>query len=529
MKTPAPSDDRYRVGTLQYTRAGLFTLFGWVLWGDFCLTLMETVLPSILPIRLKDLGASNLVLSLIVTTVPSVLNMAMNPIVSFRSDRFRSRWGRRIPFLLAATPFLSLMLVLMGFSTEIGRFLHRAVFAGATSWNEAWVIVLVIGILMVGFQFFNMFVNTTYWYLFNDVVPQAFMARFLGLCRMVGGAAGALYNYFVFKHAATHMREIFIGAGILYFAAFMLMCWRVKEGEYPPPPPNVGGKRGFWAAAMTYMEECFGHRIYIYFFLAAIWGAVANACGTFNIFLPLSMGVTLDQCGKLSAVTSMVAMLLSYPAGSLADRFHPVRVGFWIKVAMLANAPVGLIWLIWSFDPSTTFHIMIATSAISVPLYAIYVAAQGPIMMHLFPRDRYGQFASAIAFMQCITAIVTALAAGGFLDVLQRHFATTPLGKDYAYRFMPVWTLVSFLVEIVFIWLVYREWKRLGGRAYQPPLPQVRAKAVATVAAPGLTAELSETTSLERFRQYAPDKPHGYDAEIQEQEARRGKKPEAIP
>ena len=34
-------------------------LFFWLLWGDFCFTLMEQVIPSILPLELRPLGASN--------------------------------------------------------------------------------------------------------------------------------------------------------------------------------------------------------------------------------------------------------------------------------------------------------------------------------------------------------------------------------------------------------------------------------------------------------------------------------------
>ncbi len=32
-------ESRFRVGTLVYSRAGLITLFAWLLWGDFVYTL----------------------------------------------------------------------------------------------------------------------------------------------------------------------------------------------------------------------------------------------------------------------------------------------------------------------------------------------------------------------------------------------------------------------------------------------------------------------------------------------------------
>src|SRR4051812_8128449 len=122
---PAAADpNRFKVGTLTYSKAGLITLFLFLLWGDFCFTLMETVVPSILPLKLNSIGAPNWVLGLIVTTIPNIMAAAINPIISFRSDRFRSKWGRRIPFLFGATPFLVIFLILLGYAAPIGRWLH---------------------------------------------------------------------------------------------------------------------------------------------------------------------------------------------------------------------------------------------------------------------------------------------------------------------------------------------------------------------------------------------------------------------
>ena len=162
----------------------------------------------------------------------------MNPVISTYSDRYRSRFGRRIPFLFFATPFVTAALVLMAFSPEIGAWLHvalRPLLGNLPAWSLAGAGVFAIALLMGIFKFFDMFINTVFWYFFNDVVPNAYMARFLGLFRVVGSLAGMLFNWFLFPVALTHFRWIFLGAAVLYFAGFMMMCWRVKEGKYPPP------------------------------------------------------------------------------------------------------------------------------------------------------------------------------------------------------------------------------------------------------------------------------------------------------
>ncbi len=103
---PTPSDHKtWKVGTLTYTKVGLIGLFAWLLWGDFCFTIMEQVIPSIMPIKFKELGASNTLMALVMTSVPSMLSTVFNPIISFRSDRTRTKWGRSIPTCWERCPF----------------------------------------------------------------------------------------------------------------------------------------------------------------------------------------------------------------------------------------------------------------------------------------------------------------------------------------------------------------------------------------------------------------------------------------
>ena len=51
MSEPIPSSTEggklFRAGTLTYTKAALFSLFAWLLWGDFCFVLMEAAAPAV--------------------------------------------------------------------------------------------------------------------------------------------------------------------------------------------------------------------------------------------------------------------------------------------------------------------------------------------------------------------------------------------------------------------------------------------------------------------------------------------------
>ncbi len=463
--------DHFKVGTLSYTKAGLITVFLYLLWGDFCFQLMETVVPSIMPIKLNDLGAPNWALGAILATLPNLMNTAINPFISFRSDRFRSKWGRRVPFLAGATPFLVIFLILLGYSEPISIWVQNAVLHGRGS--QIYVLLGVISVLMIGFQFFNLFITSVFYYLFNDVVPRAFLARFMALFRMVGGISGSLYSFFIFKYAKTHMAEIFLGAALLYLVVFLLMCWKVKEGEYPPPPENLGHERGFFAAARTYATECFTHRFYWFFFIANTCVAMTWVSGSYGVLLNTKViGLSLDTIGKVGGVTGLISTVLLYPAAMFADRYHPLRVLLIATIAQTILVPVGIAFAFTChlLEPQTRLYVWIGLACLSLPIGTLYGAAELPTLMKLLPQERYGQFCSANAMIRSVALMVAGIACGVFLDLMKRYDPD----PNQCFRFLGVWNLVFYLGSTLFLCLLYREWKKLGGlTGYQPPRPDL--------------------------------------------------------
>lgn len=462
----------YRCGSLTYTKAGLFALVAWMLWGDFCYTLMEAVVPSILPLKLKDLGCSNWMMGMIMSTIPGILGMTICPYVSFKSDRCRSRWGRRIPFILWSMPFLCLSLVLLGWSEDISAFL-RANVSVLSGFSPAAVTIGLIAIFMVMFQFFNDFVASVFNYLFNDVVPTQFLSRFMGLFRIAGTLAGAAYSFFIFKYAETYMREIFTGAAILYLVGFGLMCLKVKEREYPPLEDDEKKSSRGGAGLMTFFKESFSHKFYWLIFIGSAFGAIAGAINTFNIFFLRDMGLTLDQIGKLGAIMGIAMLSATYFAAIFIDRWHPVRITAYSSVFSLIALSMNWVWIFVNLPGDFYFWLCLATSMTSTFYMALSTVAGTPRQMRLFPQSRYGQFCSAQAMLRWLCTIMGGVSAGLFVDMV-RSFCKNP---DFAYRFNFIWSLFFTGISVVVGIIVYLYWLRMGGdKNYHPPSPWSQGK-----------------------------------------------------
>jgi MFS family permease len=283
-----------------------------------------------------------------------------------------------------------------------------------------------------------------------------------------------LYNIYIFKFAGSHATEIIVAAALLYLVGFGLMCFNVREGEYPPPPEYVGGGKGVTGALRTFGKECFSLRHYWLVFLISMSMIAAQAASPFMLFFYQQTGLTLEQIGRINGFGN-ISLAVAVPlAGWLADRFHPLRiviVGFGLQLFLAI--PATLAWLIWSPGPEVSYWLWLTISvALAAPAGALIGLQDPTVFMRIFPRSRYGQFCSANAMLRSVSAIVTGILVGVFLDTIKNW-----KGERIAYFCLPLWNMFFFGLALFFLIHLFKSWNKLGGDlAYVPPLPEGSAK-----------------------------------------------------
>jgi MFS family permease len=318
------SKKTWKVGTLTYTGAGLAVLFCWLLWGDFSYQMRDRTIPPVMQLLFRKFGASDTLTGLLFSSMPAAIGLIVGPIVGYKSDRLRSRWGRRIPFLVGPIPVIVLAILGLAFSPQLGRFFHQALGGFSPGLNES--ILLCLGVSWALFEIAQSIANFVFGGLINDVVPQAVIGRFFGLFRTVSLLAAIIFNYTMMGKAETSYVPIFLGIGALYGIGFTLMCLNVKEGEYPPPELSPE-KPSTISAIKTYLKDGFGHSFYLWFFATSVFGGLMGVPFTlYGVFYAKSIGMSLDAYGKCYALTYGISLCLAYPISVLVDRFHPVRV-----------------------------------------------------------------------------------------------------------------------------------------------------------------------------------------------------------
>jgi MFS family permease len=455
-----PESKTWQVGTLTYTTTGLIVLFCWLLWGDFAWSMKERTVGPVLGVLFHEFHASDLVTGLFFTTLPAGIGMILSPIVSFRSDRHRGRWGRRIPFLLIPTPFVVLGMLGLAYSPMLGARVHGML--GPTAPSSETIVILSFGIFWALFDIATVVTQTVYNALINDVVPQEVMGRFYGLFRAVTLIAGALFNYSIFGKADTEYIWIFLGMGTLYGVGFVLMCRNVREGDYPPVPPMDKGRdiHGFLHAAKTYFQECFSLPYYRWYFaFNAISAIITSPINLFTLYFSKSPGInmTTDALGKYITLMMLISLCLSYPLGALADRIHPIRA----SMAALVLYALGTMWGgLFARDQSTFIIAFLMNGVLS----GIYFTTSSSLGQRLLPRAEFAQFSSAGGIIIALCSMALGPAVGMFLDHVH-----------HAYRYTFLMSCILSLVALVGLIIVYRKFLELGGPdSYKAPEPSAK-------------------------------------------------------
>lgn len=444
----------WQAGTLTYDKRGLARLFSWLLWGDFAWMMRDRSVTDVVRLLLIKYDASNTIISLLLVTIPGVMSMLMGPIVSYKSDRCRTRWGRRRPFLLVGVPTAALGMIAMAFSPQMGTWLHHALGERAPSLNVC--VLIVFGVCWVIFEAAAILGGAVFNAFFNDVVPRPVMGRFFGLARVVSLGAGILFMGGVFGNASEHFTAIFIGIGLLYGVGFMSTVLMVKEGEYPPPPQTHGHSspaRAAVSAALSYFRECFGKPYYLLLFVAMTLAPLAfSPIFTFNVNFAKSLGISDGYYGRLTAVYFAVSLLLALPIGWLADKFHPLQL---VMVVMLMHA-VAAIWGGLFITDSKSFTICFMLTGILQGAYYTGGATLGPLLL---PKSTFAQYASALGLLSMLVGNIFVPLVGWMLDLSHNSYR-------YTYLLAGVMDVAALLVLVA----LYVRFRALGGpKGYVAP------------------------------------------------------------
>jgi len=408
---------RLQAGALRYTAAGLGMVMFWLLLGEFAIAMRErSALPGALEL-LRRHHASDTTVSLLMSSVPALLGILLGPLVSYHSDRHRGRLGRRLPYLIAATPIGALAMVGLAACPWIGAWTDAMLGAWSPGLDQC---VLIWFCLCWGiFECIAIMTLALYAGLVNDIIPFPLLGRFFAAVRVVSLGAGILFNYWLFPLTDTHLFEVLAGIGILFGVGSLWMCAMVKEGAYPPVAAGAPQRPGLAHVAREFAATCFAERRHLWVYAALMLAAVTfTPFNTFYQYYAASMGLSKTTLGELTAASYMASIVLALFIGAAADRWGALRVSLGILALYALVSGAGFMWV---RDGAGFAWLYVAHVVVS----GAYYTASASIPMALFPRLHFLQFNAAKDLMVGLATIATGLLQGPLLDWSGHDYSLT--------------------------------------------------------------------------------------------------------
>jgi maltose/moltooligosaccharide transporter len=279
-------------------------------FGFLGISLIWPIFNNYVPIFLRDrFGLSATFIGFIMTW-DNYLNMFVQPVVGERSDRTRTRLGRRKPWMLVGAPLAAAFFIMVpAMSTVVG-----IMFA-----------ILLTNLSMALFRAPTIA-------LLGDLFPSHQRSTANGIINLMGGIGSILA--FVVGGLLYKLGRItpFVFGSLVMLAAITLVILLVKEPPLPAPEKreqasaDSSGEGGFLSNLGQVLRA--SDRSGLFILLAILcWFLGYNALETWvSSFGKFSLGIDEGRMSLLTSGLALMFVIFALPSGLIATRFGRRRV-----------------------------------------------------------------------------------------------------------------------------------------------------------------------------------------------------------
>ena len=361
----------------------------------FGLALAITTVSSYLPVVVSDFTGSAAVIGLLIGG-EGAMALFVPLVVGVWSDQLATRFGGRLPFVLAGTPAMALALVTMGVARSLG--------------------LIAVAVTLFFFAYYVAY--EPYRALYPDLFPDSVAARaqgnqavWRGLGTIVALAGGGLLlsagTLLPFAFSALSLAGA-VGA----FAVLITRSGRVRRRRH-------GRTRNVRAAAARIATLLRRHGALRWYLGAnALWELSLAALKTFIVlYITRGLGYSLSESSLIIGVVAVLILGGALLSGKLGDRVGKLRT---------------MRWSLWVYG--VVLAIPALTSAHLALLAAVPVLAFGggvimslpyALLMPLMPEEEHGSLTGLYSFSRGVGTMAGPLLAGASVQGLGGAFGAT--------------------------------------------------------------------------------------------------------
>jgi Na+/melibiose symporter-like transporter len=359
---------------------------------------VDSITNYLLPITAKHF-TDNITLIAFMVALNRVFGFLIQPWAAWKSDGYRSRLGRRRPFLLVSWPITLVSLAVLG----------SLPFVVPPEFHRTVGVVVILFTANLAMQASLDVCYGTGDPMYGDTFVSGDLGRANGV-RMVVSQMVGVGMTFIFVPLADRNEFIpYLGA-----MGFVTLSWlvvlfglREKMPEHLPPPQRY--------TPLKPLLELRDKRIACVTMVAtAVLVVLAVTEMLLSLFVTETLGLSRTVLGHSVTAGILAGILCSYPVGLLVDRFGPrsvLIVGFLLVMVSEAG------FVFWVSDVASLYACLVLFKLSWVVIYIPVV----PLMFDGVAEGRKGAVFSAVQMTRAAVTSVATIGAGFLVDVFDNY------------------------------------------------------------------------------------------------------------
>ena len=361
-------------------------------FGFLGISIIWPIFNNYVPIFLKEEFALSATAIGFVMTWDNYLNMFIQPIVGERSDRTRTRIGRRKPWMLVGAPLAAIFFIGIPLADS--------------------VIVIMFAILFTNVAM-ALFRSPTV-ALMGDLFPSSQRSTANGIINLMGGLGTIIA--FLIGGVLYSLGRItpFVFGSVVMLAAIGVVLLFIREPEFPPEDEDKDTRQGFLSNLREVLNA--SDRSGLLILLAILcWFLGYNALETWiSSFGKFELGIDEGKMSMLTASMALTFVIFAVPSGLLATRFGRKRVimvgiGGMVVLTLYGFIVSNLIMLLMLLIPAGIFWALINVNSL-------------PIVYDIGGDSRIGAFTGMYYLAANLAAVGGPQGVGVLIDLTQENY-----------------------------------------------------------------------------------------------------------
>jgi MFS family permease len=397
-------------------RFSQLTSFFWHNAAVVGITMSTTLIFAFATLYLREeIGVSNFMVGLAIS-LSHVISVFLSPIAGTLSDKTRTRWGRRRPYLVGGSLIAGLLVLLM------------------PGIKDYWVFMGLLSVFFV----FSVAYQIPFYALIPEVAPEGqrgVYSTFTGLLRLFG--AGVLMGAGGWLWARNPGWTFYITAAAIIGTAWITAFSVKSEPEMAMPEEDtINIFRNF----RPYMKDLFSQKEIFLFFAAQFfwWMGMGAILPFLTIILKELYKINISELMKTTPLVvtggaALVAAIIG--AGILGDKWGHRKV-------ISAGLGILVVGCLIAFFARSMPFVYLAIFIIGLGVSPIFNEPFA-LMAEMIPKGREGEFYGLDTISITLSQVPASLIGGAIIDTF---------GHAAVYLFVAVCALIA----MFFMWLKSR-------------------------------------------------------------------------